>query len=142
MQIFHGSSLILNCTAILCIVLFLPLLCGSLSPHCYFYLMFSVGTDSWQSSFLVSGFKNILICVIFIPSFRAQQLLLVKLQRLMHRGSKDETENSYNTLRALRVRIYKAFLTPHTPLLLVFHFSFFIFHHHFTEIPVYTLGRF
>ncbi|KAF4793642.1 Caspase recruitment domain-containing protein 11 [Turdus rufiventris] len=38
----------------------------------------------------------------FILSFRAQQLLLVKLQRLMHRGSKDETENSYNTLRALR----------------------------------------
>ncbi|RMC17646.1 hypothetical protein DUI87_05310 [Hirundo rustica rustica] len=38
-----------------------------------------------------------------IPSYsRAQQLLLVKLQRLMHRGSKDETENSYNTLRALR----------------------------------------
>ncbi|KAK2533705.1 Card11 [Columba guinea] len=35
-------------------------------------------------------------------SFRAQQLLLVKLQRLMHRGSKDETESSYNTLRALR----------------------------------------
>ncbi|XP_051488555.1 caspase recruitment domain-containing protein 11 isoform X2 [Apus apus] len=38
-----------------------------------------------------------------IPSYsRAQQLLLVKLQRLMHRGSKDETESSYNTLRALR----------------------------------------
>ncbi|KAJ7401952.1 Caspase recruitment domain-containing protein 11 [Pitangus sulphuratus] len=38
-----------------------------------------------------------------IPSYsRAQQLLLVKLQRLMQRGSKDETENSYNTLRALR----------------------------------------
>uniref|UniRef100_A0A8B9I3L8 Caspase recruitment domain-containing protein 11 n=1 Tax=Anser brachyrhynchus TaxID=132585 RepID=A0A8B9I3L8_9AVES len=38
-----------------------------------------------------------------IPSYsRAQQLLLVKLQRLMHRGSRDETESSYNTLRALR----------------------------------------
>uniref|UniRef100_A0A8V0Z729 Caspase recruitment domain-containing protein 11 n=1 Tax=Gallus gallus TaxID=9031 RepID=A0A8V0Z729_CHICK len=38
-----------------------------------------------------------------IPSYsRAQQLLLVKLQRLMHRGSKDETESSHNTLRALR----------------------------------------
>ncbi|XP_019397564.1 PREDICTED: caspase recruitment domain-containing protein 11 isoform X2 [Crocodylus porosus] len=38
-----------------------------------------------------------------IPSYsRAQQLLLVKLQRLMHRGSRDETESSYNTLRTLR----------------------------------------
>ncbi|XP_038618905.1 caspase recruitment domain-containing protein 11 [Tachyglossus aculeatus] len=38
-----------------------------------------------------------------IPSYsRAQQLLLVKLQRLMHRGSRDETENSHHTLRALR----------------------------------------
>ncbi|OXB67563.1 hypothetical protein ASZ78_004681 [Callipepla squamata] len=38
-----------------------------------------------------------------IPSYsRAQQLLLVKLQRLMHRGSKDETDSSHNTLRALR----------------------------------------
>uniref|UniRef100_A0A8C9FDZ6 Caspase recruitment domain family member 11 n=1 Tax=Pavo cristatus TaxID=9049 RepID=A0A8C9FDZ6_PAVCR len=33
---------------------------------------------------------------------KAQQLLLVKLQRLMHRGSKDETDSSHNTLRALR----------------------------------------
>ncbi|XP_010217022.1 PREDICTED: caspase recruitment domain-containing protein 11 [Tinamus guttatus] len=38
-----------------------------------------------------------------IPSYsRAQQLLLVKLQRLMHRGSRDETESSHNTLRSLR----------------------------------------
>ncbi|KAM6379528.1 LOW QUALITY PROTEIN: caspase recruitment domain-containing protein 11 [Pluvialis apricaria] len=38
-----------------------------------------------------------------IPSYsRAQQLLLVKLQRLMHRGSRDETESSYSTLRGLR----------------------------------------
>uniref|UniRef100_A0A672TUD7 Caspase recruitment domain-containing protein 11 n=1 Tax=Strigops habroptila TaxID=2489341 RepID=A0A672TUD7_STRHB len=38
-----------------------------------------------------------------IPSYsRAQQLLLVKLQRLMHRGSRDETESSLNTLWALR----------------------------------------
>uniref|UniRef100_A0A8D0GCI1 Caspase recruitment domain-containing protein 11 n=1 Tax=Sphenodon punctatus TaxID=8508 RepID=A0A8D0GCI1_SPHPU len=38
-----------------------------------------------------------------IPSYsRAQQLLLVKLQRLMHRGSKDEMESSSNTLRVLR----------------------------------------
>nr|XP_033770438.1 caspase recruitment domain-containing protein 11 isoform X2 [Geotrypetes seraphini] len=38
-----------------------------------------------------------------IPSYsRAQQLLLVKLQRLMHRGSKDETESSYSTLRGIR----------------------------------------
>ncbi|XP_044534748.1 caspase recruitment domain-containing protein 11 [Gracilinanus agilis] len=38
-----------------------------------------------------------------IPSYsRAQQLLLVKLQRLMHRGNREETENSHHTLRALR----------------------------------------
>ncbi|MEE6497740.1 hypothetical protein FKM82_002830 [Ascaphus truei] len=38
-----------------------------------------------------------------IPSYsRAQQLFLVKLQKLMHRGSKDETENPSNTLRAPR----------------------------------------
>ncbi|VCW76335.1 unnamed protein product [Gulo gulo] len=38
-----------------------------------------------------------------IPSYsRAQQLLLVKLQRLMHRGSREETDNSHHTLRALR----------------------------------------
>ncbi|XP_053552728.1 caspase recruitment domain-containing protein 11 [Bombina bombina] len=37
-----------------------------------------------------------------IPSYsRAQQLFLVKLQRLLHRGSRDETESS-NTLRATR----------------------------------------
>ncbi|KAH1183845.1 hypothetical protein KIL84_014461 [Mauremys mutica] len=38
----------------------------------------------------------------FTVSCRAQQLFLVKLQRLMHRGSRDETESSSNTLRALR----------------------------------------
>ncbi|XP_036598174.1 caspase recruitment domain-containing protein 11 isoform X1 [Trichosurus vulpecula] len=38
-----------------------------------------------------------------IPSYRrAQQLLLVKLQRLMHRGNRDESENSHHTLKALR----------------------------------------
>uniref|UniRef100_A0A8C4XYU5 Caspase recruitment domain-containing protein 11 n=1 Tax=Gopherus evgoodei TaxID=1825980 RepID=A0A8C4XYU5_9SAUR len=42
-----------------------------------------------------------------IPSYsRAQQLFLVKLQRLMHRGSRDETESSSNTLRALRVGLH------------------------------------
>lgn len=34
---------------------------------------------------------------------RAQQLLLVKLQRLMHRGSREEADTSHHTLRALRV---------------------------------------
>ncbi|KAM4813881.1 caspase recruitment domain-containing protein 11 [Urocitellus parryii] len=38
-----------------------------------------------------------------IPSYsRAQQLLLVKLQRLMHRGSRDEPDTAHHTLRALR----------------------------------------
>ncbi|XP_063090166.1 caspase recruitment domain-containing protein 11 isoform X2 [Cavia porcellus] len=39
-----------------------------------------------------------------IPSYsRAQQLLLVKLQRLMHRGSREETDSSsHHTLRVLR----------------------------------------
>ncbi|KAF7469514.1 Hypothetical predicted protein [Marmota monax] len=38
-----------------------------------------------------------------IPSYsRAQQLLLVKLQRLMHRGSRDEPDTTHHTLRALR----------------------------------------
>ncbi|XP_075384728.1 caspase recruitment domain-containing protein 11 [Tenrec ecaudatus] len=38
-----------------------------------------------------------------IPSYsRAQQLLLVKLQRLMHRGSREETDGAHHTLRALR----------------------------------------
>ncbi|XP_047388640.1 caspase recruitment domain-containing protein 11 isoform X2 [Sciurus carolinensis] len=38
-----------------------------------------------------------------IPSYsRAQQLLLVKLQRLMHRGSRDEADGTHHTLRALR----------------------------------------
>ncbi|XP_059835463.1 caspase recruitment domain-containing protein 11 isoform X1 [Hypanus sabinus] len=37
-----------------------------------------------------------------IPSYcRAQQLLLVKIQRLMYRGSRDETDNQYSTLRGL-----------------------------------------
>lgn len=72
-----------------------------------------------------------------ILSFRAQQLLLVKLQRLMHRGSRDETESSYNTLRALRVSICKQGLfKPVTPLLLLVHYI------NFTESPVYTLCRF
>nr|XP_060503869.1 caspase recruitment domain-containing protein 11 [Panthera onca] len=33
---------------------------------------------------------------------RAQQLLLVKLQRLMHRGSREEADPTHHTLRALR----------------------------------------
>ncbi|XP_010845742.1 PREDICTED: caspase recruitment domain-containing protein 11-like, partial [Bison bison bison] len=33
---------------------------------------------------------------------RAQQLLLVKLQRLMHRGSREEADTAHHTLRALR----------------------------------------
>ncbi|XP_013376724.1 PREDICTED: caspase recruitment domain-containing protein 11 isoform X2 [Chinchilla lanigera] len=38
-----------------------------------------------------------------IPSYsRAQQLLLVKLQRLMHRGSREETDTAHHTLRAHR----------------------------------------
>ncbi|XP_064415068.1 caspase recruitment domain-containing protein 11 isoform X2 [Latimeria chalumnae] len=38
-----------------------------------------------------------------VPSFsRSQQLLLMKLQRLMYRGSRDETDSAYNTLRGLR----------------------------------------
>ncbi|XP_069503691.1 caspase recruitment domain-containing protein 11 isoform X2 [Ambystoma mexicanum] len=38
-----------------------------------------------------------------IPSYsRAQQLLLVKLQRLMRRGSRDDTETSHSALRAFR----------------------------------------
>ncbi|KAJ8792709.1 hypothetical protein J1605_019529 [Eschrichtius robustus] len=38
-----------------------------------------------------------------IPSYsRAQQLLLVKLQRLMHRGSREEVDTAHHTLRALR----------------------------------------
>lgn len=34
---------------------------------------------------------------------RAQQLLLVKLQRLMHRGTREEADSAHHTLRALRV---------------------------------------
>ncbi|XP_023569199.1 caspase recruitment domain-containing protein 11 isoform X1 [Octodon degus] len=38
-----------------------------------------------------------------IPSYsRAQQLLLVKLQRLMHRGSREEVDTAHHTLRAHR----------------------------------------
>nr|XP_012614842.1 caspase recruitment domain-containing protein 11 isoform X3 [Microcebus murinus] len=38
-----------------------------------------------------------------IPSYsRAQQLLLVKLQRLMHRGGREEADPAHHTLRALR----------------------------------------
>uniref|UniRef100_A0A8C8Z147 Caspase recruitment domain-containing protein 11 n=1 Tax=Prolemur simus TaxID=1328070 RepID=A0A8C8Z147_PROSS len=38
-----------------------------------------------------------------IPSYsRAQQLLLVKLQRLMHRGGREEADSGHHTLRALR----------------------------------------
>ncbi|XP_039630870.1 caspase recruitment domain-containing protein 11 [Polypterus senegalus] len=38
-----------------------------------------------------------------IPSYsRAQQLLLVKIQKLMYRGSRDESDNQYSTLRGLR----------------------------------------
>ncbi|XP_043567832.1 caspase recruitment domain-containing protein 11 isoform X1 [Chiloscyllium plagiosum] len=37
-----------------------------------------------------------------IPSYcRAQQLLLVKIQRLMYRSNRDETDNQYSTLRGL-----------------------------------------
>ncbi|XP_017658258.1 caspase recruitment domain-containing protein 11 [Nannospalax galili] len=38
-----------------------------------------------------------------IPSYsRAQQLLLVKLQRLMHRGNREEADGTHHTLRTLR----------------------------------------
>ncbi|EGV95787.1 Caspase recruitment domain-containing protein 11 [Cricetulus griseus] len=38
-----------------------------------------------------------------IPSYsRAQQLLLVKLQRLVHRGSREEADSAHHTLRSLR----------------------------------------
>ncbi|XP_029432677.1 caspase recruitment domain-containing protein 11 isoform X2 [Rhinatrema bivittatum] len=48
-----------------------------------------------------------------VPSYsRAQQLLLVKLQRLMHRGSRDETESSYSTLRGLRNTLQPEELSP------------------------------
>ncbi|XP_077172580.1 caspase recruitment domain-containing protein 11 isoform X1 [Paroedura picta] len=45
---------------------------------------------------------------------RAQQLLLVKLQRLMNRGSRDETDNSYGTLRAGRNTLQPEEHTPPT----------------------------
>ncbi|RXM36662.1 Caspase recruitment domain-containing protein 11 [Acipenser ruthenus] len=42
-----------------------------------------------------------------LPSYsRAQQLLLVKIQRLMYRGSRDETDSQYSTLRGLKVGLY------------------------------------
>lgn len=38
-----------------------------------------------------------------IPSYsRAQQLLLVKLQRLVHRGTREEADSAHHTLRSLR----------------------------------------
>ncbi|RXM32539.1 Caspase recruitment domain-containing protein 11 [Acipenser ruthenus] len=38
-----------------------------------------------------------------LPSYsRAQQLLLVKIQKLMYRGSRDETDSQYSTLRGLK----------------------------------------
>lgn len=37
------------------------------------------------------------------PLPRAQQLLLVKLQRLMQRGSREEADSAHHTLRAFRV---------------------------------------
>ena len=44
---------------------------------------------------------------------RAQQLLLVKLQRLMHRGSREEADTAHHTLRALRVgHPHPASVTP------------------------------
>ncbi|XP_054851246.1 caspase recruitment domain-containing protein 11 [Eublepharis macularius] len=48
-----------------------------------------------------------------IPNFsRAQQLLLVKLQRLMNRGSRDETDSSYGTMRAPRNTLQPEEHTP------------------------------
>nr|XP_020014804.1 caspase recruitment domain-containing protein 11-like [Castor canadensis] len=48
-----------------------------------------------------------------IPSYsRAQQLLLVKLQRLLHRGSREEVDGAQHTLRTLRNT-----LQPEEPLL-------------------------
>jgi len=60
----------LNCTAVLLIILLPHLLRGSVSPHCYFCLIFSVGTDLLQSSLLQSGFKDTLIYL--IPSFLSE----------------------------------------------------------------------
>jgi len=66
----NGDSLMLNCTAVLLIILLPHLLRGSVSPHCYFCLIFSVGTDLLQSSLLQSGFKDTLIYL--IPSFLSE----------------------------------------------------------------------
>ncbi|KAL8175065.1 UNVERIFIED_CONTAM: Caspase recruitment domain-containing protein 11, partial [Gekko kuhli] len=50
-----------------------------------------------------------------IPNYsRAQQLLLVKLQRLMNRGSRDETDSSYGTLRPARNTLQPEEHTPPT----------------------------
>lgn len=38
-----------------------------------------------------------------LSSPRAQQLLLVKLQRLVHRGTREEADSAHHTLRTLRV---------------------------------------
>ncbi|EMP30598.1 Caspase recruitment domain-containing protein 11, partial [Chelonia mydas] len=54
------------------------------------------------STLPLDGLKCIFLIHMSTVSCRAQQLFLVKLQRLMHRGSRDETESSSNTLRALR----------------------------------------
>ncbi|XP_072838514.2 caspase recruitment domain-containing protein 11 [Pogona vitticeps] len=45
-------------------------------------------------------------------SSRAQQLLLVKLQRLMNRGTRDEMESSYGTLRTSRNTLQPEESTP------------------------------
>ena len=95
-------------TAVLMVILFLHWLCGLVSPHSSFNILCSAATDPLQSSFWVAS--ELTWPVWFCPC-RAQQLLLVKLQRLMHRGSKDETESSHNTLRALRVSTSRVSLT-------------------------------
>uniref|UniRef100_A0A8D0E3Y9 Caspase recruitment domain-containing protein 11 n=1 Tax=Salvator merianae TaxID=96440 RepID=A0A8D0E3Y9_SALMN len=48
-----------------------------------------------------------------IPNYsRAQQLLLVKLQRLMNKGNRDELDSSYSTLRATRNTLQAEEFTP------------------------------
>ncbi|XP_062999692.1 caspase recruitment domain-containing protein 11 [Elgaria multicarinata webbii] len=48
-----------------------------------------------------------------IPNYsRAQQLLLVKLQRLVNRGNRDETDSSYGTLRGNRCTLQPEDHTP------------------------------
>lgn len=51
---------------------------------------------------------------------RAQQLLLVKLQRLVHRGNREEADSAHHTLRSLRVGTYTCART-HTHLFLPTH---------------------